>query len=84
VPAATVQFAGLVVPGEFQFNFVVPGSLADGDQPITASHSGSVTQPGTLITIQHWAFCNRSSESAAGFRRRPSFGPVERALKCSD
>jgi len=53
VPAATVQFAGLVVPGEFQFNFVVPGSLADGDQPITASHSGSVTQPGTLITIQH-------------------------------
>jgi len=50
---ATVQFAGLVAPGEFQFNIVVPGSLADGDQPVTASYGGSITQAGALITIQH-------------------------------
>jgi uncharacterized protein (TIGR03437 family) len=30
----TVTFAGLVLPVEFQFNVVVPASLADGDQPI--------------------------------------------------
>jgi uncharacterized protein (TIGR03437 family) len=50
---AVVQFAGLVAPGEFQFNVVVPSSIADGDQPITATYNGSVTQGGTLITIQH-------------------------------
>jgi len=50
---ATVQFAGLVAPGQFQFNVVVPASLADGDQPIVATYSGASTQIGTLITIQH-------------------------------
>jgi uncharacterized protein (TIGR03437 family) len=48
---ATVQFAGLVVPGEFQFNVVVPASLANGDQPITATYNGLSTQTGTLITV---------------------------------
>jgi uncharacterized protein (TIGR03437 family) len=48
---ATVEFAGLVGPGEFQFNVTVPASLAAGDQPITATYNGSTTQPGTLITI---------------------------------
>jgi uncharacterized protein (TIGR03437 family) len=50
---ATVVFAGLVSPGEFQFNVVVPGSLADGDQAITATYSGSTTQSGAMIAIQH-------------------------------
>jgi uncharacterized protein (TIGR03437 family) len=50
--AATVTFAGLVAPGEFQFNAIVPASLANGDQPIAASYKGSVTQAGTLLTIQ--------------------------------
>ncbi len=48
---ASVTFAGLVAPGEFQFNVVVPSSLANGDQPITASYNGSATQAGTLITV---------------------------------
>jgi uncharacterized protein (TIGR03437 family) len=49
---ATVAFAGLnVAPGEFQFNVVVPASLANGDQPITATYSGLSTQTGTLITV---------------------------------
>ena len=50
---ATVQFAGLVFPGLFQFNIVVPANTPDGDQPITASYSGFVTQAATLITVQH-------------------------------
>jgi uncharacterized protein (TIGR03437 family) len=51
--AATVQFAGLVLPGEFQFNMVIPVSLTDGDQPITATYDGVSTQSGALITVQH-------------------------------
>jgi uncharacterized protein (TIGR03437 family) len=51
--AATVTFAGLVAPGEFQFNVVVPPSLANGDQPTTAMYNGFTTQAGTLITVQH-------------------------------
>jgi uncharacterized protein (TIGR03437 family) len=49
---ATVVFAGLIFPGEFQFNVVVPDSLADGDQPITATYNGASTQPGTVITVK--------------------------------
>jgi uncharacterized protein (TIGR03437 family) len=51
--SATVQFAGLVAPGEFQFNVVVPVSTSDGDQPIVATYNGLSTQSGTLITVQH-------------------------------
>jgi uncharacterized protein (TIGR03437 family) len=50
---AAVQFAGLVAAGEFQFNVVVPPTLADGDQPITATYNGVSTQARTLITVQH-------------------------------
>jgi uncharacterized protein (TIGR03437 family) len=50
--AATVTFAGLVFPGEFQFNVVVPPSLANGDQPTTAMYNGLTTQAGTMITVQ--------------------------------
>jgi uncharacterized protein (TIGR03437 family) len=50
---AQVQFAGLnITPGEFQFNVVVPSSLASGDQPVTAMYNGLTTQAGTLITVQ--------------------------------
>jgi uncharacterized protein (TIGR03437 family) len=49
---ATVTYAGLIYPGEFQFNVVVPGSLADGDQPISATYNGFSTQPGTVITVK--------------------------------
>jgi uncharacterized protein (TIGR03437 family) len=48
-----VQFAGLVAPGEFQFNVIVPASIKDGDQPIVATFNNQTTQAGTLITIQH-------------------------------
>jgi len=51
---APLTFAGLNgTPGEFQFNVVIPSSLADGDQPITAAYDGLTTQTGTLITVQN-------------------------------
>ncbi len=50
---ATVQFAGLVSPGLFQFNIIVPPNVPDGDQPITASYGGFATKQATLLTIQH-------------------------------
>jgi uncharacterized protein (TIGR03437 family) len=49
---ATVTFAGLVSPGEFQFNVVVPPTLANGDQPIVATISNQSTQSGSLLTIK--------------------------------
>ncbi len=51
--SASVQFAGLVAPGQFQFNVVVPQNLSDGDQPVTATYNGQSTQAGTLITIKN-------------------------------
>ena len=50
---ATVQFAGLVFPGQFQFNVTVPSNAPDGDLPIVATYGGSKTQAGTSITVQH-------------------------------
>jgi uncharacterized protein (TIGR03437 family) len=51
--AATVTFAGLVAPGEFQFNIVVPAAAPDGDNALTATYSGVTTQSGVLLTVQH-------------------------------
>jgi uncharacterized protein (TIGR03437 family) len=48
---ATVQFAGLIGPGLFQFNVTVPAALANGDQAIAATYNGSATQAGTLIAV---------------------------------
>ena len=48
---AVVSFAGLVAPGEFQFNVTVPSTLANGDQTVTATYRGVTTQSGSLITI---------------------------------
>jgi uncharacterized protein (TIGR03437 family) len=50
--AATVSFAGLVAPGEYQFNVVVPSKISNGDQTISAAYGGLTTQAGTLVTIQ--------------------------------
>jgi uncharacterized protein (TIGR03437 family) len=51
--AASVQFAGLVATGEFQFNLIVPANVPNGDQPIIATYNGSSTPAGAVITIQH-------------------------------
>jgi uncharacterized protein (TIGR03437 family) len=51
--AAVVQYAGLVAPGEFQFNVVVPASTPDGDQLIVASYNGVSTPSGAVISVHH-------------------------------
>ena len=50
--AANMTFAGLVAPGEFQFNVVLPLNLPSGDLPIVATYNGSQASPDLLITIQ--------------------------------
>jgi uncharacterized protein (TIGR03437 family) len=49
--AASVQFAGLVAPGEFQFNVIVPSGVPNGDNPIVATYNGASTQSGAVITV---------------------------------
>jgi uncharacterized protein (TIGR03437 family) len=49
--ASTVQFAGVVSPGLYQINVVVPPSASDGDNTISASYGGSKTQAGLAISV---------------------------------
>jgi uncharacterized protein (TIGR03437 family) len=51
--AAAVLFAGLVSPGLYQFNVVVPPSAPDGDNSLTATHNGLSAQAGVLLSVQH-------------------------------
>ena len=44
ITPATVYFAGLVTPGECQFNILVPGGLT-GDNLVVLKVSGTSTQP---------------------------------------
>ena len=48
---AQAAFAGLVAPGLYQFNVVVP-NVPDGDQLVTAELRGLATQAGLLVSIQ--------------------------------
>ena len=48
---ASVQFAGLISPGLYQFNVVVP-ALPSGNATLTATYGGQSTQPGILLSIQ--------------------------------
>jgi uncharacterized protein (TIGR03437 family) len=49
---ATVVYAGLVFPGEYQFNVVLP-AVGNGDQPISATYNGVSTPSGVLITVHN-------------------------------
>jgi uncharacterized protein (TIGR03437 family) len=48
---ATVQFAGLVAPGEYQFNILVPSGLS-GDNLVVLKVSGVSSQPNAYLTVQ--------------------------------
>jgi uncharacterized protein (TIGR03437 family) len=48
----TVQFGGIVLVGEYQFNVVVPAA-ADGDQAIVADIGGVSSQSALLIPIKN-------------------------------
>jgi uncharacterized protein (TIGR03437 family) len=50
--AATVVYAGLVFPGEYQFNVVLP-AVGNGDQPISATYNGVSTLSGVFITVHN-------------------------------
>ncbi|MBZ5605786.1 MAG: hypothetical protein LAO79_26090 [Acidobacteriia bacterium] len=50
---ANVPFSGLVAPGEFQFNIVVPPSAPDGDLGISASYDGAFTPSSATLAVQH-------------------------------
>jgi uncharacterized protein (TIGR03437 family) len=48
---AAIAYAGLISPGLYQFNVVVP-QVAAGDQPVVAELRGLLSQSALLITIQ--------------------------------
>jgi len=50
---ASVPFAGLVAPGEFQFNIVVPSSAPDGDLGISAAYDNAFTPSSATLAVQH-------------------------------
>ena len=50
--AAKIIFAGLVSPGLYQFNVVVPMSAAHGDNTLSIQYNGKSIQSGVLLTVQ--------------------------------
>ena len=50
--AATVQYAGIVLPGEYQLNVIVP-LVPDGDQPILATIAGVSSQTGVSVPVRN-------------------------------
>jgi uncharacterized protein (TIGR03437 family) len=48
---ATVQYAGLISPGLFQINVVVPSTAANGDNAIVATYAGASTPSGAMIPV---------------------------------
>jgi uncharacterized protein (TIGR03437 family) len=50
--AAAVQFAGIISPGLYQFNVIVPATAANGDNPLTVSYGGLATPAGSVIAVQ--------------------------------
>lgn len=49
---ATVQYAGVISPGLYQFNVVVPDTAADGDNSLIANYGGAATPGGTALAVQ--------------------------------
>ena len=49
---ATVAFAGLISPGLFQLNIVIPDTTLSGDNPVIATINGTPSTPAALIAVQ--------------------------------
>jgi trimeric autotransporter adhesin len=49
---AEVTFAGVIAPGLYQFNVVLPAGLSNGDNAIVCTYKGVSTAPGDLLFIQ--------------------------------
>ena len=50
---AQVQFAGLISPGLYQLNIVVPSGAAPADDPIVLTYNGYATQSDAVLTVGH-------------------------------
>jgi len=48
-----VTFAGLVMPGLYQVNVVIPASTANGDAQVVATVGNSVTPAGPLVSVHN-------------------------------
>ncbi|HTX35759.1 MAG TPA: hypothetical protein VME43_12090, partial [Bryobacteraceae bacterium] len=48
---ATVTYSGLISPGLYQLNIVIPDGTPNGDQSIGCRYDGTVTPGGILITV---------------------------------
>ena len=48
---AAVQFAGIVAPGRYQFNVVIPESAAEGDHEVIAETGGVQSPAGRYIAV---------------------------------
>jgi uncharacterized protein (TIGR03437 family) len=49
---AAVQFGGVISPGLYQFNVIVPATAANGNNLVTASYGGFTTLAGAVIAVQ--------------------------------
>jgi uncharacterized protein (TIGR03437 family) len=49
---AQVAFAGVVGPGLYQFNVVIPAGVKDGDNSVTCDYGGGSVPLGALISIK--------------------------------
>lgn len=50
--SATVQFAGAISPGLYQFNVVVPANAVSGDNAVTVTYQGAAGPPGMLVSVR--------------------------------
>ena len=48
---ASTQFAGIVGPGLYQFNVVVP-NVQSGNNPVVATIAGNSSQANVFLTVQ--------------------------------
>jgi len=49
---AAVSFAGVISPGLYQLNVIVPVGTTNGDNPISVSYGGSTAPDGILLAVQ--------------------------------
>jgi uncharacterized protein (TIGR03437 family) len=49
---ATATFAGLISPGLYQLNVIVPSGIADGDASVACNYNSRTTRGGDLINVQ--------------------------------
>jgi uncharacterized protein (TIGR03437 family) len=50
--AATVTFAGVISPGLYQLNVIIPGNAQSGDNKLILTYRGQASPTGDLIAIQ--------------------------------